>query len=123
MTSGLPQGPKATNSRIGIPYRTSSDARAQYSGEAQNLIQIEAGRSVCCKEMARTSWSYRGCRLDSQHPHGDSELSVTLVSEGPMPSSGLSGHKAHLWCTIHIGKAYICIKYATNKNRGSRWET
>lgn len=99
MTSGLPQGPKATNSRTGTPYRTSSEARAQYSPEAQNLIQIEAGCSVCCRETAHTSWSYRGCRLDSQHPHGDSELSVTPVSEGPTPSSGLSGHQAHLRCT------------------------
>lgn len=34
-----------------------------------------------------------------QHPHGDSEPSVTPAPGDLMPSSDLLGHLARLWCT------------------------
>lgn len=37
----------------------------------------------------------RGPGFDSQHPHGDSQVSVTLVSGDPMPSPDSCGHQAH----------------------------
>lgn len=40
----------------------------------------------------------RASGLDSQHPHGSSQLSVTSVPRNLMLSSRLSGHEAHQTC-------------------------
>ena len=50
-------------------------------------------RSTCC--------SCRGSSSGSQHPHESSQLSVTLGSRDPVPSSDLSEHQAHTQ-DVHI---------------------
>lgn len=68
---------------------------------------------------------FRGCkhwcssgipRCDSQHPPGDSPLSVTPVSEDLILSSGLIQHQAHTWHTdMYASKTVIHIKIKVNK--------
>lgn len=41
------------------------------------------------------------------HTHSGSQPSVTLVSEDPVPSSGLCGYQACVWYTsVHVGKTH-----------------
>lgn len=48
----------------------------------------------------------------SQHPHNDSQLSVTIVPGYPLPSSGLYDHCAHTWYTdINADKPPMYIQY------------
>lgn len=42
-----------------------------------------------------TGCSFRGSKLDSQYQHDRSELYVTLVSGGAMPSSFLFGYQTY----------------------------
>lgn len=42
-----------------------------------------------------TECSLRGCRLDSQHPQSDSQLSVTPIPGDQCPFLASSGHQAH----------------------------
>lgn len=50
----------------------------------------------------RTSCSYRGPELVSQHPHNScSQLPITPDPEDLRPSSGLPGHQTYM-CHIYI---------------------
>lgn len=58
--------------------------------------------------------SYRRLRFDSQHPHGRSQPSVTLVLKCLLPFSDLCGQWACTWCTsIHIKTLIYNIKKRT----------
>lgn len=46
-----------------------------------------------------TNCSCRGLRFGSQHPHGGSQTSLTLVPKDPATSSDLLGHQACVWCS------------------------
>ena len=54
-----------------------------------------------------TGWTFRGPGLDSQHPHGSSQLSVTPVSGDLMPSSVLLGDQA-----LHMVHRHTCKQKA-----------
>lgn len=54
--------------------------------------------------------------MDSQHPHGGSQPSVTPVLGDPMPTSGLRWHQARRWYTAtHAGKVLIRIQNKEKK--------
>lgn len=52
-----------------------------------------------CSALKNTACSNKGSGFNSQIPHVHSKLSVTLVPENLMASSGLCDHKANMWCT------------------------
>lgn len=59
-------------------------------GEIAQLL-----KTACC--------SCRDSGFNSHQPHGGLQLSITAVLGDLMPSSGLHGHLAHIWCTYkHI---------------------
>ena len=49
--------------------------------QIQGMERWFHGKSICC--------SFRGPRFKSQHPHGGSQPSITLVLEDQLTSSGL----------------------------------
>lgn len=64
-----------------------------------------------------TSCSYTRPEFSSQHLYGGSQLSVTPVPKGPMPSSGVWRYQAHTWCThTHTEKTPLAYKINNLKN-------
>lgn len=82
----------------------------EFSGEKSEMTDVALRVSVCGywregPAVRNSGYSYRGPLSNSQHPHGDSQLSVTPV---PGESSGLQRHQVHTWYTdLHAGKALI----------------
>lgn len=86
----------------------------------QRLERWHCSQEHCC--------SSRSPMFNSQHPHCRSQLSVTTVSGGPTPSSGLHKHQAimvhiyvYVWSSqyIYILNSYIfdySINYTKNFN-------
>lgn len=60
------------------------------------------------------SYSYTRPEFSSQHLYGGSQLSVTPVPKGPMPSSGVWRYQAHTWCT-HTHTEKTPLAYKINK--------
>jgi hypothetical protein len=55
--------------------------------------------------------SSREHRFNSQHPHGSSQLLLTLLPEGLILSFSFHGNQECTWCTdIHAGQTTIDIK-------------
>lgn len=57
--------------------------------------------------LSRTSCSRRGCRFNSQRPHGSPQLSITLVARDPMSPSNFQGHQTPDTC---VSKMFTHIK-------------
>jgi hypothetical protein len=58
--------------------------------------------------MKSTGCLPRGPGLESKHPHGDSQMSVTPVPGALTLSFGFLRHQVHRWCTdIYTDKTPI----------------
>ena len=54
----------------------------------QTLREVQGGLETC-QHLGDKGYSSRGPGLSSQHPHGDSQPSVTQAPGNPTPFSGL----------------------------------
>lgn len=79
-------------------------ARTSWDGQESKAAVLNLNGSWGDSPAADT-----GC--SSEDPHGNSQPSVTLVPEDPIPSSGLHGPWAHLWCAhTYTDKTPVHIK-------------
>jgi hypothetical protein len=66
-----------------------------------------------------TGCSSRRPRLDSQHPRGGSQPSMTPVLGGQAPTFDLHWHQAHMWHTdIYAGKIVMCFEICLKEREG-----
>lgn len=72
----------------------SSHLESKLSKPARKMQGVSDGSAV------RSSSCFSGgSPFGSQHPHGDSQPSVTAGPGDPRPSSDLASHEAYLWCS------------------------
>ena len=97
-----------------LPRQTASDSSSQdYTQDVP--IRWNSGDQRDDSPVNSTGCSCRGPGCGSQHSHGSSKPSVTLVLRDLTPSSGLLSHLAH---KVYIYTQETCIqtKYINLKN-------
>lgn len=86
----------------------------EFSGEKSEMTDVALRASVCGYRrdgpvVRNSGYSYRGPVSNSQHPHGDSQLSVTSVPGNPLPSKDIR-------CT-HGTQAYMQARHLYTENK------